>query len=114
MVNCIVVHTLSVPGGGEGNWGEGYFHSLLHYKSVHSARSHPYPKPLQELVVLTTLATLMGMLPSMVHQILHPTPKGLLYAMTNTSFAFFMFSYQVCRPSYPPPPPPRPRVSRRL
>jgi len=39
--------------------------------------------------------TLAAAMPSMAHQIWAPSPKGLLLAMANSGFAFFMFSYQV-------------------
>lgn len=39
--------------------------------------------------------TLLAAAPSMVQQILWPSPLGLLLAMTNSAFAFFMFGYQV-------------------
>lgn len=39
--------------------------------------------------------TVLVALPSMVQQILHPSPRGLLLGMANSAFAFFMFSYQV-------------------
>ena len=40
-------------------------------------------------------ASLAATLPSMVHQLRAPSPKGLLLGMANSSLAFFLFSYQV-------------------
>jgi hypothetical protein len=39
--------------------------------------------------------TVLVALPSMVQQMLQPSPRGLLLGMANSAFAFFMFSYQV-------------------
>jgi hypothetical protein len=39
--------------------------------------------------------TVLVALPSMVQQILQPSPRGLVLGMANSAFAFFMFSYQV-------------------
>jgi hypothetical protein len=39
--------------------------------------------------------TLAGALPSMVQQIRRPSSQGLLLAMANSGFSFFMFAYQV-------------------
>ncbi|WIA33433.1 hypothetical protein OEZ86_006565 [Tetradesmus obliquus] len=39
--------------------------------------------------------TVLAALPSMVQQVLQPSPKGLLLGMANSAFAFFMLSYQV-------------------
>ncbi|KAF5828838.1 ALG6, ALG8 glycosyltransferase family-domain-containing protein [Dunaliella salina] len=44
---------------------------------------------------LCAAITLAAAVPSMAQQILAPSPKGLLLAMANSGFAFFMFSYQV-------------------
>ena len=40
-------------------------------------------------------ASLAATLPSMVHQLRAPSPKGLLLGMANSAIAFFLFSYQV-------------------
>jgi len=37
----------------------------------------------------------LAALPSMIHQILSPSPRGLLMGMANSALAFFLFSYQV-------------------
>ncbi|KAH9309119.1 hypothetical protein KI387_037030, partial [Taxus chinensis] len=39
-------------------------------------------------------ATLTATLPSMVQQIYAPSNRGFLYALLNSSFAFYLFSYQ--------------------
>ncbi|GAX84554.1 hypothetical protein CEUSTIGMA_g11975.t1 [Chlamydomonas eustigma] len=39
--------------------------------------------------------TLLTSAPSMLHQMMRPSPRGLLMCMANTSMAFFMFSFQV-------------------
>lgn len=39
--------------------------------------------------------TVLAALPSMVQQILQPSPRGLLLGMANSGLAFFMFSFQV-------------------
>ena len=49
----------------------------------------------QVQVRICTAATLLAALPSMVHQMLRPSKDGLLLAMTNSAFAFFLFSFQV-------------------
>lgn len=38
---------------------------------------------------------LLACAPSMVQQVLAPSPQGLLLAMVNSGFGFFMFGYQV-------------------
>lgn len=57
---------------------------------------HQSQVSLQALLRITAASTLAGILPSMLHQIWHPSQLGLLYSMCNTAFAFFMLSYQVC------------------
>jgi hypothetical protein len=42
-------------------------------------------------------AVVLASLPAMVQQVLRPSRRGLLYALANSAFAFFMFSYQVGR-----------------
>eukprot|EP00963_Diacronema_lutheri_P005806 scaffold461_cov321-Pavlova_lutheri.AAC.24 len=49
----------------------------------------------RELRSFCFLATFLAMLPSCLHQLWRPSKKGLLYAMANTSFSFYMFSFQV-------------------
>ncbi|KAK9807380.1 hypothetical protein WJX73_009447 [Symbiochloris irregularis] len=46
-------------------------------------------------VRLCTAATLAAAAPSMLHQVLRPSPRGLLLCMANSAFAFFLFSFQV-------------------
>ena len=50
---------------------------------------------MQTQVRACTAATLLAALPSMVHQMLRPSRQGLLLAMANSAFAFFLFSFQV-------------------
>ena len=47
------------------------------------------------LMKLCAGLTLLVATPSMVQQILQPSAEGLLLAMVNSGYAFFMFSYQV-------------------
>jgi hypothetical protein len=49
----------------------------------------------QVLVRACAGLTLLAALPSMVQQIRQPSSDGLLLAMANSAFAFFMFAYQV-------------------
>lgn len=51
---------------------------------------------MQALVKMCTGASLVAALPSMAHQIISPSPGGLLMGMANSALAFFLFSYQVC------------------
>ncbi|KAJ9515807.1 hypothetical protein QJQ45_008647 [Haematococcus lacustris] len=46
-------------------------------------------------VRLCAALTLAAAAPSMLHQIMRPSPLGLLLAMANSAFAFFMFAFQV-------------------
>ena len=46
------------------------------------------------LFQLCTVATLLGLLPSMVLEVRHPSPRGLLLCMANSAMSFFMLSYQ--------------------
>jgi hypothetical protein len=39
--------------------------------------------------------TVLASLPSMVQQMMQPSPRGLLLGMANSGLAFFMFSFQV-------------------
>ena len=41
------------------------------------------------------LCTVAAAAPSMVHQMLRPSRQGLLYALANSAFAFYLFSFQV-------------------
>ncbi|TYH55563.1 hypothetical protein ES332_D09G243500v1 [Gossypium tomentosum] len=49
----------------------------------------------QSLRIFSLASTLITCLPSMVQQILAPSSKGFLYALLNTSFSFYLFSFQV-------------------
>ncbi|GMI71874.1 hypothetical protein like AT5G38460 [Hibiscus trionum] len=49
----------------------------------------------QSLRIFSLAATLLTCLPSMVQQILAPSSKGFLYALLNSSFSFYLFSFQV-------------------
>ncbi|KAA3454663.1 putative dolichyl pyrophosphate Man9GlcNAc2 alpha-1,3-glucosyltransferase [Gossypium australe] len=49
----------------------------------------------QSLRIFSLAATLITCLPSMVQQILAPSSKGFLYALLNSSFSFYLFSFQV-------------------
>ncbi|XP_050228341.1 probable dolichyl pyrophosphate Man9GlcNAc2 alpha-1,3-glucosyltransferase [Mercurialis annua] len=47
------------------------------------------------LKIISLAATILTCLPSMIQQILHPSSKGFLYGLVNSSFAFYLFSFQV-------------------
>lgn len=47
------------------------------------------------MILLCTICTLLFFLPSMVHQIVHPSDRGCLYAVANAALSFYLFSYQV-------------------
>ncbi|KAF5176215.1 Dolichyl pyrophosphate Glc1Man9GlcNAc2 alpha-1,3-glucosyltransferase [Thalictrum thalictroides] len=49
----------------------------------------------QSLKLFSFVATMVALLPSMVQQIKAPSDKGFLYAMLNSSFSFYLFSFQV-------------------
>lgn len=49
----------------------------------------------QTLKLFSLSATLLSLLSSMLQQIRVPSNKGFLYAMLNSSFAFYLFSFQV-------------------
>ncbi|MBA0740531.1 hypothetical protein Gogos_013726 [Gossypium gossypioides] len=49
----------------------------------------------QSLRIFSLAATFITCLPSMVQQILAPSSKGFLYALLNSSFSFYLFSFQV-------------------
>uniref|UniRef100_A0A2P2JNP7 Alpha-1,3-glucosyltransferase n=1 Tax=Rhizophora mucronata TaxID=61149 RepID=A0A2P2JNP7_RHIMU len=49
----------------------------------------------QSLKFLSLVATVLACLPSMVQQIWAPSIKGFLYGLLNSSFSFFLFSFQV-------------------
>ncbi|KAF9684105.1 hypothetical protein SADUNF_Sadunf04G0083200 [Salix dunnii] len=44
---------------------------------------------------VSLVATTLTFLPSMIQQILAPSSKGFLYGLLNSSFAFYLFSFQV-------------------
>ncbi|XP_031477793.1 probable dolichyl pyrophosphate Man9GlcNAc2 alpha-1,3-glucosyltransferase [Nymphaea colorata] len=50
---------------------------------------------IRELRWLSLLATLAAASPSMIQQIKAPSSRGFLYALVNSSFAFYLFSFQV-------------------
>ncbi|GAB4832306.1 hypothetical protein Ancab_006317 [Ancistrocladus abbreviatus] len=50
---------------------------------------------IQTLKLLSFCATFITCLPSMVQQIRAPTNKGFLYGLLNSSFSFYLFSFQV-------------------
>ena len=50
---------------------------------------------MQALVKMCAGASLAAALPSMIHQVLSPSPRGLLLGLANSALAFFLFSYQV-------------------
>lgn len=49
----------------------------------------------QYLKILSFTATIAAVLPSMVQQIRAPTCQGFLYGLLNSSFSFYLFSFQV-------------------
>uniref|UniRef100_A0A803M4E7 Alpha-1,3-glucosyltransferase n=1 Tax=Chenopodium quinoa TaxID=63459 RepID=A0A803M4E7_CHEQI len=49
----------------------------------------------QSLRLISLVATVSTCLPSMVQQIKDPSNKGFLYALLNSSFSFYLFSFQV-------------------
>ncbi|XP_074279131.1 putative dolichyl pyrophosphate Man9GlcNAc2 alpha-1,3-glucosyltransferase [Silene latifolia] len=49
----------------------------------------------QSLKLISLVATISACLPSMIQQIKYPCNKGFLYGLLNSSFAFYLFSYQV-------------------
>eukprot|EP00884_Botryococcus_braunii_P008812 jgi/Botrbrau1/17932/Bobra.50_1s0032.2 len=49
----------------------------------------------QALVKMCGGITLLAAAPSMLQQMMRPSPQGLLMGMANSAFAFFLFSYQV-------------------
>lgn len=53
--------------------------------------------PTNNLVRVCAAFTLAAAAPSMAQQIRAPSPQGLLLAMANSAFAFYMFGYQVRR-----------------
>ncbi|KAJ6368361.1 hypothetical protein OIU78_000869 [Salix suchowensis] len=44
---------------------------------------------------VSLVATTLTFLPSMIQQIVAPSSKGFLYGLLNSSFAFYLFSFQV-------------------
>ncbi|KAL9261981.1 putative dolichyl pyrophosphate Man9GlcNAc2 alpha-1,3-glucosyltransferase [Drosera capensis] len=51
--------------------------------------------PLQSLKLLSLSATVISCLPSMIQQISTPSKHGFLYALLNSAFSFYLFSFQV-------------------
>ncbi|KAJ0099239.1 hypothetical protein Patl1_21464 [Pistacia atlantica] len=49
----------------------------------------------QSLKLVSFTATVLTCLPSMVQQVLAPSGKGFLYGLMNSSFSFYLFSFQV-------------------
>ncbi|XP_020108916.1 probable dolichyl pyrophosphate Man9GlcNAc2 alpha-1,3-glucosyltransferase [Ananas comosus] len=49
----------------------------------------------QSLKLLSLFTTILGFLPSLVQQVKSPSNLGFLYSLLNSSFSFFLFSYQV-------------------
>ncbi|KAL2976859.1 hypothetical protein AAZX31_13G033200 [Glycine max] len=49
----------------------------------------------ESLKLLSLTATVITCLPSMVQQIKSPSKRGFLYALLNSSFSFYLFSFQV-------------------
>ncbi|XP_044468997.1 probable dolichyl pyrophosphate Man9GlcNAc2 alpha-1,3-glucosyltransferase isoform X2 [Mangifera indica] len=50
---------------------------------------------IQSLRLISFTATVLTCLPSMVQQVLSPSRKGFLYGLMNSSFSFYLFSFQV-------------------
>ncbi|KAH7667423.1 Dolichyl-P-Glc:Man(9)GlcNAc(2)-PP-dolichol alpha-1,3-glucosyltransferase protein [Dioscorea alata] len=50
---------------------------------------------IQPLKILSFILTVSSFIPSLIHQIKSPSDHGFLYAMLNSSFSFYLFSYQV-------------------
>lgn len=48
----------------------------------------------QALRFLSFGATLLTLLPSVFHQVRTPSDKGFLYALVNSAFSFYLFSFQ--------------------
>ncbi|XP_061979533.1 probable dolichyl pyrophosphate Man9GlcNAc2 alpha-1,3-glucosyltransferase [Populus nigra] len=59
---------------------------LIKWKRLFTTRS---------LRFVSLVATILTFLPSMIQQILAPSSKGFLYGLLNSSFAFYLFSFQV-------------------
>nr|KYP55920.1 putative dolichyl pyrophosphate Man9GlcNAc2 alpha-1,3-glucosyltransferase [Cajanus cajan] len=49
----------------------------------------------ESLKLISFTATVITCLPSMVQQIKSPSSRGFLYALLNSSFSFYLFSFQV-------------------
>ncbi|KAK3147348.1 hypothetical protein QOZ80_3BG0281250 [Eleusine coracana subsp. coracana] len=47
------------------------------------------------LKIMSLSATILAFLPSLIQQIKSPSNLGFLYSLMNSSFAFYLFSYQV-------------------
>lgn len=50
---------------------------------------------LHSLKFISLTATVLSCLPSMVQQVMAPSSTGFLYGLLNSSFAFYLFSFQV-------------------
>ncbi|MQL99850.1 hypothetical protein Taro_032581 [Colocasia esculenta] len=50
---------------------------------------------IKSLKFFSSFATVSSLLPSMVQQIKSPSDRGFLYSLLNSSFSFYLFSYQV-------------------
>uniref|UniRef100_A0A7C9ELX7 Alpha-1,3-glucosyltransferase n=1 Tax=Opuntia streptacantha TaxID=393608 RepID=A0A7C9ELX7_OPUST len=59
---------------------------LIKWKKLFSTHS---------LKLFCLVATLSTSLPSMIQQIMAPSNRGFLYALLNSSFSFYLFSFQV-------------------
>lgn len=65
---------------------------LLSYAPRPSRRAAPLrPSPWRR----RTVGTLVAMLPACAHLLWRPSPRGLIYAMTNSALSFFLLSFQV-------------------
>ncbi|KAJ3682942.1 hypothetical protein LUZ60_013169 [Juncus effusus] len=50
---------------------------------------------IQPLKIMSLISTIFTFLPSMVQQVKYPSKLGFLYSLLNSSFSFYLFSYQV-------------------
>ncbi|OEL31343.1 putative dolichyl pyrophosphate Man9GlcNAc2 alpha-1,3-glucosyltransferase [Dichanthelium oligosanthes] len=50
---------------------------------------------IKPLKLMSLSATILAFLPSFVHQVKSPSNLGFLYSLMNSSFSFYLFSYQV-------------------
>ncbi|XP_073104503.1 probable dolichyl pyrophosphate Man9GlcNAc2 alpha-1,3-glucosyltransferase isoform X2 [Elaeis guineensis] len=51
--------------------------------------------PIQSMKFLSLITTVSAFLPSFIQQVKAPSDRGFLYALLNSSFSFYLFSYQV-------------------